>query len=183
MFTEGEVGKMMRDCIRLLYERRSVRRFKEDDVDDTTIIELLESANSAPSAGNLQPRDFIIVRDPEIKADLSRAALNQRFISRAPVVIVVVANFPRSMNTYGERGYLYAIQDCSAAIQNLLLAATAMGLGTCWVGAFDEEMVSQILDLPDYTRPMAIIPVGYPADRGHRTGRKKIEELIHRERW
>ncbi len=173
----------MKECIRLLYERRSVRKFKGDNIDDATVIELLESANSAPSAGNLQPRDFIIVRDPEIKADLSRAALNQRFIMQAPVVVVVVANFPRSMNTYGERGYLYAIQDSSAAIQNLLLAATALGLGTCWVGAFDEERVSEILELPEYTRPMAIIPIGYPADRGHRTGRRKIEELIHWEKW
>jgi len=173
----------MKDCIRLLYERRSVRKFRKDNIDDATVIELLESANSAPSAGNLQPRDFIVVRDPEIKADLSRAALNQRFIMQAPVVVVVVANFPRSMNTYGERGYLYAIQDSSAAIQNLLLAATALGLGTCWVGAFDEERVSKILELPDYTRPMAIIPIGYPADRGHRTGRRKIEELIHWEKW
>lgn len=174
---------MMKECIRLLFKRKSVRSFLDKDVDDKVILQILEAGNAAPSAGNLQPREFIVVRNKNIKENLSKAALNQRFIARAPVVIVVVANFPRSTKVYGERGYFYTIQDCSAAIQNILLAAEAFGLGSCWVGAFKDEEVSRILKLPDYTRPMAIIPIGYPKKEGPKTGRISIQELIHRDHW
>lgn len=173
----------MRECLKLLFERVSVRKFKSDDVGEETVKLLLEAGNAAPSAGNLQARDFIVVRDPERKLKLAKAALNQMFIAEVPVVVVVCANYPRSMRVYGERGKLYAEQDATAAVENILLAVTALGLGAVWVGAFDEEKVSKILELPNYVRPMAIIPVGHPAERPARRSRYPIEYLTHYEKW
>ncbi|MET1123751.1 MAG: nitroreductase family protein [Archaeoglobaceae archaeon] len=173
----------MRECINLLFERVSIRKFKPDDIDDDTLRLILEAGNAAPSAGNLQARDFIVVRSEEKKLKLARAALGQMFIAEAPVVIVVCANYPRSMRVYGERGKLYAEQDATAAVENILLAVTALGLGAVWVGAFDERAVAEILDLPEHVRPIAIVPVGHPAEKPGRRSRYPIEYLTHYEGW
>jgi nitroreductase len=122
------------------------------------------------------------VRDHQIKKQLSHAALNQAAIEDAPVVVVVCANEARSGQGYGSRGVnLYCVQDTAAATQNLLLAARAMGLGTCWVGAFREEMVRRSLNTPIDVRPVAIIPVGYPAEYPTLRKRRTLSEIIHRE--
>jgi len=167
----------------LIFRRVSIRKFLSKEIDEKTIRLILEAGNAAPSAGNLQARDFIIVRDQKIKNELAKASLKQMFIAQAPVVIVVCANYPRSMRVYGERGKLYAEQDATAAVQNILLAVTALNLGAVWVGAFDEQRVSEILALPPNVRPMAIVPVGYPAEQPSRRSRYPIEELTHYERW
>ncbi|MEM0350832.1 MAG: nitroreductase family protein [Archaeoglobaceae archaeon] len=167
----------------LIFRRVSIRKFQSRDIDDKTLKLILEAGNAAPSAGNLQARDFVVVRDPKTKLELAKAAVRQMFIAQAPVVVVVCANYPRSMRVYGERGKLYAEQDATAAIENILLAVTALNLGACWVGAFDEEKVSEILNLPNFVRPMAIIPIGYPAEQPGRRSRYPIEELVHYERW
>ncbi len=173
----------MRECIRLLFERVSIRKFRSDDIDDDTLKLILEAGNAAPSAGNLQARDFVVVRSEEKKLKLAKAALKQMFIAEAPVVVVVCANYPRSVRVYGQRGKLYAEQDATAAVENILLAVTALGLGAVWVGAFDEEEVAEILDLPEYVRPIAIIPIGYPAEKPGRRERYPIEFLTHYEGW
>ncbi|MEM0022159.1 MAG: nitroreductase family protein [Archaeoglobaceae archaeon] len=169
--------------LELIFRRVSIRKFQQREIDEKTLKLILEAGNSAPSAGNLQARDFIVVRDPKIKLELAKASLRQMFIAQAPVVVVVCANYPRSMRVYGERGRLYAEQDATAAIENILLAVTALNLGACWVGAFDEVEVSRILKLPEYVRPMAIIPIGYPAEHPSRRSRYPIEELTHYEHW
>ncbi len=173
----------MRECIQLLFERVSIRRFRSDDIDDDTLKLILEAGNAAPSAGNLQARDFVVVRSEEKKLKLAKAALKQMFIAEAPIVVVVCANYPRSVRVYGQRGKLYAEQDATAAVENILLAVTALGLGAVWVGAFDEEEVAEILDLPEYVRPIAIIPIGYPAEKPRRRERYPIEFLTHYEGW
>lgn len=167
----------------LIFRRVSIRKFQQREIDEKTIRLILEAGNAAPSAGNLQARDFIVVRDPKIKLELAKASLKQMFISQAPVVVVVCANYPRSMRVYGERGKLYAEQDATAAVENILLAVTALNLGACWVGAFDEKEVSKILKLPEYVRPMAIIPIGYPAEQPAKRSRYPIEVLTHFEQW
>lgn len=160
-------------------QRNSIRSFQDLPVPDETIKELVEYANKAPSAGNLQPRDFIAVNDAELKRQLADAALNQRFIAEAPVVMVVCANL-RRVRPYGKRGEeLYCIQDCAAAIENLLLLVEDKGLAACWVGAFNETKVSQLLNLPSHIRPVAIIPIGYPAEKGIHTPRKDLDEILH----
>lgn len=169
--------------LELLFRRVSIRKFQPKEIEEKTIRLILEAGNAAPSAGNLQARDFVVVRDPNVKNELAKASLRQMFIAQAPVVVVVCANYPRSMRVYGERGKLYAEQDATAAVENILLAVTALGLGAVWVGAFEEQKVSQILGLPPHVRPMAIIPIGYPAEQPARKSRYPIEELTHYERW
>ena len=148
--------------------RQSVRAFdRQRDVPPDAVTRLLSAATRAPSAGNCQPWHFLVVRDQETKKTLARAALNQWFLSDAPVVIVVCADLASHSLSYGQRGVeLYSIQDTAAAIENMLLAATALGLGTCWVGAFREEEAARALQLVKDLRPMALIPVGYATQEG-----------------
>lgn len=170
------------DLFEAIASRRSIRTFEKKAVSDEQVGVLIDAAIHAPSAGNIQPWEFVIVRDQQIKKQLSSAALNQALIEGAPVVIVVCANEARSGQGYGSRGVnLYCIQDTAAATQNILLAACAMGLGTCWVGAFREEMVRRSLNTPTDVRPVAIIPVGYPAENPALRKRRTLSEIIHRE--
>ena len=164
-------------------KRRSVRSFIDRDVKIDDIVEILEYANLAPSAGNLQARDFVVVRDDRLRKSLAKAALDQAFVSEAPIDIVVCANL-RRISPYGARGInLYCIQDSAASIEHILLLALEYGLSTCWVGAFDERRVSKILDLPNYIRPVAIIPIGYPRHIPKPTPRIEIDKLVHTDRW
>jgi nitroreductase len=166
-----------------ILKRRSIRRFGEGDVTKEVVTELIELGNAAPSAGNLQARDFVVVEDQNTKEDLANAAGNQHFIAEAPVVVVVCANMDRILH-YGKRGItLYCLQDCAASIQNMLLAIHAMGLGCVWVGAFDEFKVSGVLELPGHIRPVAILPIGRPSSQPAARKRIPVEDLIHYEKW
>ncbi len=170
------------DVFEAIKRRRSIRTFKNIDVSEEIVEKLIDAARWAPSAGNIQPWEFIIIRNQKTKRRLAEAALNQTFIEEAPVVIVVCADYQRSSRGYGSRGAtLYCIQDTAAAIQNIHLAATAMGLGTCWIGAFREEPVKKLLRIPEGVRPVAIIPVGYPAEQPSPRPRRPLNEIIHRE--
>lgn len=119
-----------------------------------------------------------MVRRDDLKAQLVQAAHDQDFLAAAPVCIVVCADTARSASRYRERGAeLYCLQDTATAAQNLLLTATAYGLGSCWVGAFDEERVKEILGLDGSLRPVALIPVGYPSEEAEETPRRALEEV------
>lgn len=169
------------DVYEAIYQRKSIRSFDPSrGVTGDQVTRLLEAAVQAPSAGNLQPWRFWVVRDQKVKEGLVEAALGQSFVGQAPVVIVVCADLSASARGYGQRGiHLYAIQDTAAAIENLLLAVQSESLGACWVGAFSEEMVSAVLDLPEYIRPVAIIPVGYPLRIGQKPEKKSIDGLTY----
>ncbi|RLG44282.1 MAG: nitroreductase family protein [Thermoproteota archaeon] len=170
------------DVMEAIFGRRSVRRFKTDPIPEEDLRKILEAAIRAPSAGNRQPWEFVVVRDPNRKQEIARAALGQWFIAEAPVVIVVCANEERSASRYGDRGRkLYCIQDTAAATQNMLLAAYSMGYGTCWVGAFDEGSVASIINAPRGVRPVAIIPIGIPAESPSDRGRIPLERVMHEE--
>lgn len=172
------------DLFEAIKSRRSVRAFTREKVSKEEVEKLIDAARWAPSAGNIQPWEFIVVRKPEIKRRLSIAALRQTFIEKAPVVIVVCANQIRSGRGYGARGVnLYCLQDTAAATQNIHLAATALGLATCWVGAFKEEEAKKTLNLPEGVRPVAIIPVGHPAKKPMARSRRHINEIIHYETY
>ncbi|MEM2099209.1 MAG: nitroreductase family protein [Candidatus Bathyarchaeia archaeon] len=161
--------------------RRSIRAFKEKDIDEETVVKLIEAASWAPSAGNLQPWHFIIVRTSTVKSKLAQSA-SQSFIEKAPVVIVVCADEKRAKLGYGLRGEtLYCIQDTAAATQNILLTAYSLGLGACWVGAFNEEAAKKAINAPKEIRPVAIIPVGYPAEQPAPRSRKPISQIIRNE--
>jgi len=170
------------DVYEAIKGRRSVRAFKSDDVSPEIVEKLIDAARRAPSAGNIQPWEFIIVRESETKRSLAEAASGQSFIEEAPVVIVVCANENRSSQGYGARGKtLYCLQDTAAATQNILLFAYSIGLGTCWVGAFREEEAKKALKIPSGIRPVAIIPVGYPAKAPQPRSRREIDLIVHHE--
>jgi nitroreductase len=167
------------DILSVIKGRRSVRDFLIKEIPEELINELVEALIWAPSAGNLQARRFIFVKNPEIKKKLARAALGQSFIAEAPLVLVGCADLERIARRYGSRGMnLYVIQDVSASIMQLMLFAHEKGLGTVWVGAFDEKAVSDILHLPSHLRPVAIVPVGYPARIPPPPPRRPLKDLI-----
>jgi len=169
------------DFWKVIHRRRSIRAYESDrPVSEDAIRQLLGAAIRAPSAGNRQPWHFIVVRDGTVKAGLASAAYGQRFVAQAPVVIVVCADPGRSAARYGARGReLYCLQDTAAATENLLLAAVALGLGACWVGAFDERAAASALRLEPHLRPVALIPIGYPADRtSYSTSRRDLRDVM-----
>lgn len=153
------------DVFEVIKNRRSIRAFKIDRIPEKVIDRLVDALIWAPSAGNLQARKFCFVFNEGIKKALAEASLNQDFICEAPLVIVGCADLEK-ISLYGKRGKnLYSICDVSASIENLLLLAESEGLGTCWVGAFDEGEVAKILNLTDNLRPIVIVPVGYPNEK------------------
>lgn len=166
-----------------ILNRHSVRSFSEKEVPYDIIYDIILHAHFAPSAGNLQARDFIIVDDPQVKRKLCMAALNQEFLMEAPIDIVVCANLDR-IKHYGKRGQeLYCIQDSAAAVEHILLLAVEYGLAACWVGAFNESEVKTILGLPSHIRPAAIVPLGYAKDIAEPTARIDIKKLVHKNKW
>lgn len=167
------------DVFTAVKKRRSVRRFKENGIPQETLEKLLDAARLAPSAGNVQPWRFIAVRNKEVQQQLARAALGQRWMTTAPVIIVVCAELPRSASAYGQRGVeLYALQDTAAAIENLLLCAVEEGLGGCWVGAFNEQAAADVLGLDGKKlRPVALVPVGYPGEDPAPPPKRPLKEI------
>lgn len=171
------------ETIRAINERRSIRKFKNIDIKENILSILLNAAQMAPSAGNMQGRDYIIVTDEKIRQQLVKASSNQKFIEQAPIIIVFIANIERSSERYGKRGILYAIQDATASVMNMMLVAQDLGIGTCWIGAFDEDSVKAILRIPINLKPVAIIPVGYPDETPSAPQRMDIEKLLHWQTW
>ena len=170
------------DVLRAVKGRRSIRAFRNQDVSEETVEKLLEAGTWSPSAGNIQSWEFVIVRKPDIKEKLVEAAWGQSFIAEATVVVVVCANNDRSSERYGDRGAtLYCIQDTAAAVQTILLVAHSIGLGTCWIGAFDEDAVREVIRAPNGVRPVAIVPLGHPAETPRPRERRPLAQIVHRE--
>ncbi|MHA2187414.1 MAG: nitroreductase family protein [Candidatus Thorarchaeota archaeon] len=180
------------DCIAMIKNRRSIRKLTGPPVPDEDVEEILETGFSAPSAGNRQPWRVVVVRDISSRERLAAAASDkkftskvQSFIAQAPVVLVVCAVPEESAARYHERGStLYVLQDTAALTQNLLLGAHAKGYGACWVGAFNESEVSQILGIPNNIRPVSIVPIGdYEGELPKKRTRKPMSEVVVRERF
>jgi nitroreductase len=172
------------EILSLIQKRRSIRHFKDETIPKEAVEKLLKAARWAPSAGNRQPVEIIIVESASKKEQLAEAALQQRFIEAAPVVFAFCADLDRSSARYGTRGSsLYAIQDAAAATQNVLLMATALGLGTCWIGAFDEKRAAKVLKLPSNVRPLAIVPIGKPARESTAPPRREVSDFTHHEEF
>jgi nitroreductase len=171
---------MSMDLMKLIKERRSVRLYDlKQDVSDDLVRQILEAGMWAPSAGNVQPWHFFITRDRALKGQLVRAAYGQSFIAEAPVVVIVCADQQEASLTYGSRGAeLYCIQDTAAAIQNMLLMAHSMGLASCWIGAFDEKSAARAIGASRMLRPVAILPLGYPAEVPKPPARKQLDAVI-----
>ncbi len=150
------------DVFKCIQTRRSVRSYSSRKVEFDKIALVLEAASKAPSSGNLQDYRFIVVNDRDKIRALANHCNEQFWIASAPVLLIVCADTERTELYYGLRGQrLYATQNSAAAIQNALLAAHALGLGACWIGAFNEEFVSDEFGIPEKVRPQAIITLGY----------------------
>jgi nitroreductase len=170
------------DFFEVVDHRYSVRSFRNTPVEDATLQVILEAVNNAPSAGNLQAFEVVVIRDPNRKRQMVKASLDQSFISQAPLALVFLANPDRNRAKYGSRGAeLYSVQDTTIACTYAQLAATASGLGTCWVGAFDEDKVRQIVGAPAAWRPVAILPMGVPAEAVGVRERRAVGDLVHDE--
>ena len=153
------------DLFEVIKLRRSTRAYTSEEVSDREIERLLEAARKAPSAGNIQPWHFLIVKNAETKRALAQAALDQHFIEEAPVVIIVCADENKSGQGYGSRGAdLYCIQDAA-----------------CWVGGFRENEVRHALSMPQGVRPVEIVPVGHPSERPHPRHKRPLREIVHNE--
>jgi nitroreductase len=166
------------DFFKLIKNRRSIRAFIGQPVEEEKINRIIEAANHAPSAGNLQAYVIVVIRDANTKLALSRAALDQESLVQAPVVLAFFAHQQLSAAKYKNRGReLYSLQDASVACSYAQLAAAALGLGSVWVGAFDDQAVNHILKAQADWRPVALLPVGYPAESPAATPRRAVAEL------
>lgn len=164
--------------------RRSIRKFLPKNVEDEKILEILEAARWAPSAGNTNEIRFVIVKDLEIRKKIAEACLGQYWMTMAPVYIVVLSKYDKVERLYGTRGInLYMPVGVGAAIQNLLLRATDLGLGACWVSAFDDFLVSQAIKSAEDAKPVAVIPVGYPHSIPTPPVKPDLKEMVFFEKY
>ncbi|MCX9074519.1 MAG: nitroreductase family protein [Candidatus Methanoperedens sp.] len=143
-------------------------------------MKVLESGRLSPSAGNRQERRFIVIRDAKKRQSLSEAARNQRFVAQAPVVIAACSVETEYTMSCGQLAYPI---DTAIAVDHMTLSAVEEGLGTCWIGAFDEKKVKEILNVPDNVRVVALLPLGYPSAIPLPTSRKSLDEIVMREKW
>jgi nitroreductase len=172
------------EVIDVIKNRRSIRSYKQQEIPQNAINQLIDAARLAPSAGNAQSWAFVVAHKQETKKLLSDAAYGQRSLQEASDVIVVCADEKRAYESYGPRGKaLYCIQDTAAAVENILLTACSLGLGTCWIGAFKEEEIRKVINCPPEMRPVALIPVGYPNESPPARGRRPASEVVHYERF
>ncbi len=153
----------------VLLSRRSIRDYDKKDIPKDVLDQILEAGRLAPSAANKQPWHFIVVTDEEIKRELSKG-LFSRFIKDAPVTIVGCAHKDRIAGRW-------SIISTTIALQNMVIAAWALGVGSCWIGAVSEEKVRKLLDIPDNYNVVALIPFGYPAKTPGPKRKKSLEKI------
>jgi nitroreductase len=172
------VGNIM-DFFETVHARQSVRAYHAKPVEPKQLEAILSAANQSPSAGNVQGYEILVVRYAATIRSLAKAAFNQMFIAQAPIVLVFCADPARSGAKYGVAGeQLYCVQDATIATAYAQLAATALGLATCWIGAFKEEDIAKVLGLRAGLRPIAMLPVGWPAETPARTSRRALNDLV-----
>jgi nitroreductase len=165
-------------------QRRSIRAFTRASVEADKLEAILATARLAPSAGDLQAYQIVVIDAAGDKKALAAAALGQDFMADAAVVLVFCASPGRSESKYGKRGAsLYCIQDATIAACYAQLAAAAQGLASCWVGAFDEARVAAALRTPPQLRPIMLLPIGYAAETPERPQRRSLDALVHRGTW
>lgn len=170
----------MWDFFETVRHRHSVRSYQSDQpVEPEKLHAILETACSAPSAGDLQAYRIVVVRNAQQRQALVGAAQQQGFIAEAPVCLIFCAEPQRSAAKYGERGRdLYAIQDTTIAAAYAQLAVVAAGMASTWVGYFNEDKVRQAIDLDTGLIPIALLSLGYPAELPEPTRRRRLDEMV-----
>jgi len=164
----------------VVQRRYSVRSYKDQELTDEQVEKVIEAARLAPSASNRQEWRFIVVRDPEKRKNLAAAAHGQEFVGKASAVIAACAVTDGHTMACGQLCYPI---DVAIALEHVALAAADMGLGTCWIGAFDEKAVKQILGIPKDVRVVELMPLGYPADKPRPRTRLALDEIMMWEEW
>ncbi|UCC41665.1 MAG: nitroreductase family protein [Candidatus Aminicenantes bacterium] len=168
--------------LEVIQKRRSIRKYKEDPIPEDVLQRVLEAARLAPSGKNLQPWKFVIVRDKELKNRLVHASAGQFFIAEAPI-IVVACGFPDECYSKMGRYMKSWPVDVTIALEHLILQAHEDGLGTCWVGSFEEEAVKSILNVPESVKVLALTPLGYPDEDPPFRGRKSLDEIFSYDKY
>jgi nitroreductase len=163
------------DAIRAIMDRRSVRKYKSGAVTEKDLETILESGRQAPSAGNRQPWHFVVIRDEEQKQKVAEACSGQMWMAEAGVILAGVGK-PQVNEKW------YAV-DVGIAMENMILAATALGYGTCWIGAFDQEQVKKLLGVPGEESVVALTPIGVPGDQPNARPRQPMGEFVSLDRY
>jgi len=156
-------------------KRQSVRSYQDKEISEDVLQQVLEAGRLAPSANNKQHWKFIVVKDEDLRKKLVPACKNQEFVGEAPVVIVGCGTDPDYVMTCGEHSYSI---DLSIALGYMSLEAASLGLGTCWIGAFYQDQVKEILGVPEGVRIVNLLTLGYPKELGVRRGRKPLSEIV-----
>ena len=169
------------DFYDVIRTRRSIRAYKPDPIEPEKLDRILEAGRLAPSACNLQPWAFVLISDPQIRKAFIKV-YKQTWICQAPLILIVCADTEKAWKRRDGQEYWQA--DCAIAMQNMISAATAEGLGTCWIAAFNESSCAELLGLPDNIRPVVITPLGYPAEvKPLVSDRLGLPDILHRDRW
>ena len=174
--------KSFTTLMELIETRRSIRSYKDQEIEEDKLNYVLQAFRKAPSAKNLQPWKLVVIKNKKILKDIAIACNNQTFMEEAPVIIAACAKEEEAYGTMG--GYMnsYPI-DIAIALEHLILAATEKGLGTCWIGAFKEQLIKDILGVPENVRVVALTPLGYPAREASIRGRKPLTEIISYDKY
>ncbi|MFH1181533.1 MAG: nitroreductase family protein [Candidatus Woesearchaeota archaeon] len=166
------------EVIDAIHSRRSIRRYLDVPVEWDKIGSILDAGRVAPSAGNLQAWRFVVVKKEEKRKLIAEACLQQYWMEQAPVFIVIFAELPKMEQHYGLRGVrFYSVQSCAMAAMQMMIAAESLGLGTCFVGAFDENAIARIFNLPDTARPQGVITIGYADEKPDMPLRYRLENI------
>jgi nitroreductase len=163
------------DVLNAIRHRRSIRKYKPEAIPEEKLQTILEAARLAPSASNRQPWRFVLVQNADSKKTLAREANNQTFLAEAAVIAVAVGD-PTVSAKWHEK-------DTMIALEHMALAATALGYGTCWIRAFDEDAVKRQLQIPEQMKVVALMPIGVPDEKPAARLRKKPSEIFFREKW
>jgi len=160
--------------------RRSVRAYSDEEVPDSAIEALIEASYAAPSAGDIHPHRIVVVSDGTKRAALASACFGEEFVAEAPVSLVFFVDLSVARIGYGDRGIrLYSLLDVGAAIENMMLAAVELGLGTCWIGAFDEQDVCDLLEAPPDWRAVSVVTLGKELGRGRHPAPPSLRDKVY----
>ncbi|MBW2970387.1 nitroreductase family protein [Candidatus Woesearchaeota archaeon] len=171
------------DTLECIATRRCIRKFLDIPVEFEKIGNIMDAGRYAPSAGNLQDWKFMLITDEAMRNEIAKACVEQFWIATAPVIILVCTEPEKTKRFYGRSGEKFSIQNSAAVVQNMLLAAHAEGLGACWVGAFEEEAIRRLLEIPDSVMVQAIVPIGYADEKVPVPLRFTLEDLIYIDAW
>lgn len=167
------------DFYKVIRTRRSVRSYKKDPIPEEVLNRVLESARIAPSGSNRQPWKFILIKDDVLRQKMISACNNQKFVAEAPLIVVACGR-KLPTNRGGYMGELGMLLDVAIAFTQLILAARAEGLGTCWIGAFNNDEIKKLLEIPDGYEVVATTPLGYPSEDvfTEPRNRKNFDEIV-----